>query len=656
MSNLLVPSSTPVFRLHFDVFGILCQHLKIHEIGTCAKVCKYFEKWLTSNELWKSLFSLSFPNEDHVGIENFRTAYQNEYLYRLHLPDGTCSVSKLSNTRSSFLAVGDNAKVFSASRLNDRITVCDLESHECTSFPSYDNEKISSLLLFKDKLVSGSKAGWVRVWDPQSGQSLSNYRAHDSEVSSLAAKEKLLFSASLDQTIKIWDSTSFEHLGTLSTTSRIYSILVTEEKLFAGGNDAIWIWNGEDNSYQLIKKIDHSVEEEGVYSLAVANEKFYAASETIKSYDLESFKCKNTFKGNRATTGSILVAKNALFSISSHKPVIVVWDAESEELIANLEIGTGGCSSLALVGKKLLYGSSKGIWQVDLIPTNRVILVEIASQLESNDNKIIAKAIRRFLKIPPSTRDQIYPNAHPDFAKTISCSIRKYLRLPLDCIGIMTEQQYSDQISCDDPNLLQKVGILCPEDLELLCSVSKIQTLAMDLQTTDVELENLETHLQSCANRRKSDLSDLCQRVSKAISAKMQESNNSSILIYDRNDNPWTRFEEKLNAFRTKFDAIVSECDGQPEGVVKAFTSEKYNELASEWNTLAQEFNQLDCNHQMAKLRMYLSQSYISNWGRGKLLISDIWDRLHAQRIFRLTDLPQEDRDLAQILQMGMII
>jgi hypothetical protein len=216
-------------------------------------------------------------------------------------------------------------------------------------------------------------------------------------------------------------------------------------------------------------------------------------------------------------------------------------------------------------------------------------------------------------------------------------------------LGIVTPEQFSDILHCR-PEHLQERGILSPEDLQLICSFSlDVQALAIE---TDSGLgENFRDNAVKLeANRRKRTLSGLSQQMSKEVASKIQEITDcdsiANVLLYE-GDSPWIGFQNKLDAFQAKFDAIVLECDGSPKLIVEASKLAKYNELASELNALLEEFQALDLNHQIVKLHTYIHQQDILH----------AWNICRRDKgIQRLVNLPTfEQKALPMLLQMGLV-
>ncbi len=84
--------------------------------------------------------------------------------------------------------------------------------------------------------------------------------------------------------------------------------------------------------------------------------------------------------------------------------------------------------------------------------------------------------------------------------------------------------------------------------------------------------------------------------------------------------------------------------DSRSVGVmVENFRSKNYNDLARELNALVEEFRVIDSDHQIAKLHAYINQ-----WG-----ILKTWTRRRNEGTQSLKDLPESERPLQKLFQMG---
>ena len=122
----------------------------------------------------------------------------------------------------------------------------------------------------------------------------------------------------------------------------------------------------------------------------------------------------------------------------------------------------------------------------------------------------------------------------------------------------------------------------------------------------------------------------------------MTRRRHAANLCYEDERNPWVAFQEKLQTFETAFSEI-KEKSNTPKLMVTEFSPERYNNLAKQLNSLVEEFQQLDRDHQIIKLRTYLSQ----------LDILATWKALQDQGIRGLSALPEAEKSLKKLFEMG---
>jgi len=151
-----------------------------------------------------------------------------------------------------------------------------------------------------------------------------------------------------------------------------------------------------------------------------------------------------------------------------------------------------------------------------------------------------------------------------------------------------------------------------------------------------------DNSVKTAVQERKDKLVGLIGKMSQEVQGKIDEAKTCGQSFYDTDRNPWVVFQEKLQTFETAFNEI-KEKSNTPKLMVTAFSPEKYNNLAKQLNSLVDEFQQLDRDHQIIKLRTYLSQ----------LDILATWKALQDQGIRGLSALPEAEKSLKKLFEMG---
>jgi hypothetical protein len=310
-----------------------------------------------------------------------------------------------------------------------------------------------------------------------------------------------------------------------------------------------------------------------------------------------------------------------------------------------------------------------------------VVLQEITKLLEDGDREVVSQpmqkpislAMDRFSRMPKAVKNAIYGKLY-EICKPFAngywgCAehafygqhgqsaspaqkaqaIKNYLddQLPknnpllLAHLGFKTEKDYLEKLKCRS-EYLQKIGILSPKDLELICSASADLSQLEILQVVEIEEDFRENRVKIEAERRKNNLVTLIEEMSKVVESKKKETQTCGVLLYQA-ECPWIAFQQKIRAFQTKFEGIVEKSD-TAKLMVENFCSKNYNGLARELNALVEEFHVKDRDHQIAKLHAYINQQ----WG-----ILKAWTRRRNEGTQSLKDLPESERPLQKLFQMG---
>lgn len=156
---------------------------------------------------------------------------------------------------------------------------------------------VTSLSYEGSSLYFGNYRGLIRGYNAETGEKLSEWRAHTSTVWCIAhdTERNRLFSGSSDKTIKLFDLDSLESVSTLT---------------------------------------DHKGK---IYSLSISGDRLYSCSsdKKIKCFDISSgnqIHCLSTFTGHEDNVNAICWWNSRLVSCSSDK-FVKIWDTETQTAI-----------------------------------------------------------------------------------------------------------------------------------------------------------------------------------------------------------------------------------------------------------------------------------------------------------------------------------
>ncbi|HWY36834.1 MAG TPA: hypothetical protein VNX68_19465, partial [Nitrosopumilaceae archaeon] len=484
-------------------------------------------------------------------------------------------------------------------------------------------------------------------------------------ISSVAKNGKLYLSVGVGNIgntgyIKIWDLESYECLGTTPLgQSNIVQILDFDPntgKLFTcfRNGKAIKVWDTTKSKLKEIDTLQVGAEEgdstQWVSSFLISNNKLFSLTKggTLKIWNTTTHQCEDPIE----TELSELLAINDgnLFGRSGRGANIGIWDIASQKPITTL-YGHGDLIESIYITEDGRYITTdnwtKRVEIFDLTADDEVIFSEIANELEKFDPDLTfiseTSILKRFSRMPEYAKQSIYAELyklikerleedyegiaehafHDEYGQSSTRpekvqAIRNYLEAKknlshvsvppkkplLEFLGIVSDEQYSNILKCR-PKVLQQYGILTPDDLKVICSPSHdVKLLATEQEAADGTNYNA---VKVKANTRRIALSDFANQISQSISLKINETNTCGVLLYDE-DSPWISFQNKFDVLHSQFTKLVEACDGSPQLIAEAFTSSKYNALAAELNALAEEFLQLDKEHQIAKLKAYVAQ------------------------------------------------
>jgi len=227
------------------------------------------------------------------------------------------------------------------------------------------SDRVTSVAVYKDKIVSGSKDNTIKIWDFKSGKLLNTLKGHSKAIESIAVDSDKIVSGSWGHAIKIWDLNSGKLLNTLKGHGYIIdSVAIYNDKIISGDRSIISIW--DLNSGKLLNTLrGHSG---AVDSIAVDNDKIVSGSadDTIKIWDLNSGKLLNTLKGHANKISSVAIYTDKIVS-GSWDSTIKIWDLNSGKLLNTLDDKKAYIMDVSIYDDKIVSVSTAGgvkIWDI----------------------------------------------------------------------------------------------------------------------------------------------------------------------------------------------------------------------------------------------------------------------------------------------------
>ena len=222
---------------------------------------------------------------------------------------------------------------------------------------------VSSLTVCGDAVISGHKAGSLRVRNEATGRCDHVLQGHTNEVRCLACWEDYIVSGSEDHTIKTWQvgrAGSWPCLGTIAAqTDNVWSLVVWNGRVISGSEDET-IMVHSIASRQHEATLDASTG--AVYALAVSGEKLFSTSDdrAICEWALGTWECQRTIRVDEhvpdvwfprclSMSGSLLVCGG--YCNDRQTGFVVVLDAQAMRCEHTLRLDGPVFSLLSLRGE-----------------------------------------------------------------------------------------------------------------------------------------------------------------------------------------------------------------------------------------------------------------------------------------------------------------
>jgi WD40 repeat protein len=565
------------------------------------------------------------------------------------------------SSRISDILVNEK-QLFSASR-DGMIKIWDLENgREMKSISIHDESPITSIKLYKNNGISASYDGRINILDLENGQ-ITSLAGHQRPISNISVHEDQLISGSQDCTIKIWDLKSKKEILTLNSEIEIGSVpLIHDNLLYLGSIYGHFVKIFDIKSGKQVETLYTS-------NSSLLNYKNQLIINSMSGTTLWDFNflplspySKQLVEQNLAILGEMAHAEFTQNFESVEKLTQELDPSFRERLKQHAyKVGTPSTYSAPVILRVQTEICVEALLHA-IYNKDQIRISELLNQLVSIDvqNREIFKLL---WQVCGSDESAIWGWGELEFHNKVElpafCSqeirylsekeeaavaFKKHLKerwgedlpLLLADLGIISKEEYSEKLKCY-PHDLPERGILSLTDLRALGILNSPRSDLQKLKVIVEEATQDRNQRQTRAFEKKKAVVNLLQSLSEAVDQKINETNHCSALLYD-GEHPWTAFQQQLSSYKK---ALEEECQA-PLVLLEKF--ESYATIVDEMNGLIDAFHTLDREHQIAKLRAYVGQTYILR----------AWNNLRFQGIESLAAL-LERRDIAphDLFQMG---
>lgn len=457
--NSLFPSQLPS-EIVFEILRHLGRESPTDLIQS-RRVCKKLYLLLDYPDLWRSIFSRSFPSYALSASLGFKEALkmlriQSNVANRVYrLTDFKCGVPN-----APICALLASGKHLITGGLDRGIRVCSLETGKCLAmFGHAPGGEIAAFAVDQERLFSFCLDQDVICMDMNTLKGLQGFRMGTKPCQALIVSDGKVVSGFADGRIEVRDVKERNLLYTLPGEGNpVYSLAASQGKLVSTSmveTSKVQIKSWDLNLGECLQVWSTFGEPRLLTVLAFDGERLFTgfdASGGILGWDVATGSCMGPFVGHEKEVDSLAIWGSNLISSASDLS-IKIWDIAERECLRSLSSDRGRIPFMPVVDQKLFISTASGqteLW--DFQAEDNAILEEIAQSLEEevvsdtilpnfvrnyfnrNSEAKVRLILDRFLRMPKKIQDLVIPPpmkidlGDPLDASTRLCkAIRDYL-------------------------------------------------------------------------------------------------------------------------------------------------------------------------------------------------------------------------------------
>ena len=267
------------------------------------------------------------------------------------------------------IAYNPDGKTIASGSSDNSIRLWNAQSGETISTLKGHSDWVSSIAYSPDgkTIASGSDDGTIHLWNAQSGETINTLKGHSRAILTIAYNPdgKTIASCSTDGTIQLWNAQSGETVNTLKGYSGFVETIAysPDGKTIASGSTdgTIQLWNAQ--SGETINILKGHLGRVRTIAYSTDGKTIASSSDdyTIRLWNAQSGKTINTLKGHLSRVRTIAYSPDGKTIVSSSDDnTIRLWNAQSGKTINTLKGHSDSVYSIAYSpdGKTIASGSS----------------------------------------------------------------------------------------------------------------------------------------------------------------------------------------------------------------------------------------------------------------------------------------------------------
>ena len=280
---------------------------------------------------------LDLTGSSFVGCSLMRSVFQEVNLNRADFTDARLTQATFTNTRSKGALWPSGHPGATWASMGEKMT--SVHQHGQIILPAFASGALA-LSLDGSRVVTGGKDGAVRVWDVDSGETVSVLKGHTSRVRSVAvsADGSRVVTGGKGGSVRVWDVDSGETVSVLEGhTSLVESVAWSADgsRVAAGGADrSVRVWDVDSGETVSVLEGHRSPVRSVAWSVDGSRVAVGVFDGSVHVWDVDSGETVSVLEGHTFGVESVAWSVDgSRVAAGARDGSIRVWDAKKRELL-----------------------------------------------------------------------------------------------------------------------------------------------------------------------------------------------------------------------------------------------------------------------------------------------------------------------------------